>query len=83
MTPKITKNPKVSKFQRFYAFLLTFRQISWIPMFLRVNKEKIGSPVVFYEEINAMFKKKMSETDTEDDKNPKIFQFSKFLCIFC
>ena len=29
-----------------------------------------------------MFGIKMSQIDTENDNNPKIFQYSKFLCIF-
>ena len=68
-------------FKDLMHFLLTFRQISWILIILRVNKEKIGCPVVF-EEINAMFRKKMSETDTEIDKNPKIFQFQSVYAFF-
>ena len=68
-------------FKDLMHFLLTFRQISWIPITLRVNKEKIGCPVVF-EETNARFRKKTSETDTEIDKNPKIFQFQSFYAFF-
>ena len=39
-------------------------------------------PVSFYEEIIAVFQMKLSQIDTENDKNPKIFHFSKFLRIF-
>ena len=49
-TPKMT-NLDFPNFQKFYAFLLVlkFRQTSCIGMFLRVNKEKVRCPVVFYE----------------------------------
>ena len=43
---------------------------------------KLVRPVVFNEEIIAMFWLKMSQIDTEIDKNPKSFQFSKILSIF-
>ena len=39
-------------------------------------------PVGFSGEFNAVFYVKMSQIDTEIDKKPKIFQFSKPLCIF-
>ena len=51
-------------------------------MFQVVNKENVNRPVVFYGEIIAMFWLKMSQTDTENDKNVKILQFSKILCVF-
>ena len=38
--------------------------------------------VGFSEEIFAVFHMKKSQTDIENDKNPKSFLFSKFLCIF-
>ena len=37
------------------------------------------SSSLFYEELIAMFWMKMSQIDTENDKNPKIFQISKIL----
>ena len=45
------------------------------------QEKKIGCPVVFYEEIIAMFRMKMSQIDTENDKNANIFQFSKIVCL--
>ena len=48
----------------------------------RVNKERMCCPVGFYEEFIAVLLVKVSQIDTENDKSPKIFQFSKCLCIF-
>ena len=42
----------------------------------------IRCPVGFSEELVAIFKMKMSQIDTENDKNHKVFQFSKILLIF-
>ena len=39
-------------------------------------------PVGFLEVIIAVFLLKKSQTDTKNDKNSKIFNFSKFLRIF-
>ena len=39
-------------------------------------------PEVFIEERIPMFQLKMSQIDTENDKKPKSFQFSKISCIF-
>ena len=39
-------------------------------------------PVGSSEEIIAVFPLKKSQIDTQNDKNPKIFPFSKILCIF-
>ena len=82
-TETIKRNPKIFNFLCFYAFLSRFRQTSWIGMFERVNKETVGCPVVLIEEIIALIGMKMSQIDTEKDKNPrKFFQFSKILSIF-
>ena len=75
----MTKNPKFSGFRSFYAFLLTFRQTSWIGMFQRVDEERVGCPVVFYVEMIAMIRMKKSQIDTENDKNPENFLFSNIL----
>ena len=45
------------------------------------NMAQARCPVGFSEEIIAVFQ--MIKIDTETDKKPKIFQFSKPLCIFC
>ena len=66
------KNPKVfSFFKDFFAF------------FVKVLTEFMNwNPVVFYEELIAMFWMKMSQIDTENDKNPENFQFPKISCHF-
>ena len=61
-------------------FLSKFRHTSWIGMFKTVIKVRSWCPVVFYEEIIAVFELKKSQIGTEIDKKPKNFQFSKFLC---
>ena len=45
--------------------------------------KKMCCPVGFLEELITVFQVTMSQIDTENDKNPKIFQFPKFLPIFC
>ena len=70
-----TENDKTQNFlffKDFTHFLLKFRQTSWIVMFERVIKEKVGCPVAVYEEIIAMVWAKMSQIDTKNDKNLKI-----------
>ena len=49
----------------------------------RVNKERICCLVGFYEEIIAVFLRKISQIDTQNEEKPKIFKFSLFLCCFC
>ena len=48
----------------------------------KVNNERMCCLVGFCKEINAVFQVKMFKIKTENDKNPKIFQIPKFLCIF-
>ena len=59
MTLKDSENDKKSKqaaiFNTFMQFLSVFLHALWIGMLKRVNRQKICSPVVFYEEINAVF----------------------------
>ena len=45
MTPKMTKNPKLTYFQSFDAFFLTFEQTSSIATSKRVKKERTSCPV--------------------------------------
>ena len=45
--------------------------------------KNVGCPVDFFEEITAMFRMKISQIDTKNNKIHKVFQFSKNLCIFC
>ena len=54
----------------------------WIRKLKTLNMVLIRLPVGFSEEIIAVFQMKKSQIDTENDKNPKIFHFSKFLRIF-
>ena len=78
------KNPKTFHFSKvFYAFFAKF----WTD-FINCNVEtgqqgkNFFHAVVFYEEIIAMFRMKMYQSDTENDKKPKNFHFSKFIRIF-
>ena len=52
-------------------------------MLKMINMAFIRGPVGFSEEIYAVFESKMSQIDTENDKNPKNFHFSMYFCIFC
>ena len=45
-------------------------------------KVAVCYPVVFKDEIVSVFRLKMSQLDTEIDKNLKILQFSKFYAVF-
>ena len=49
----------------------------------RVDKKRMRCSLGLAEEFTAVFQVKMSQINTEEDKKPKIFQNSKFLCIFC
>ena len=55
--------------------------MSWIRMLERLKMALICCPVGFSEKITAVFHMKKSQKDTGNDKSPKIFQFSKILCI--
>ena len=61
-------------------FLSYFRKTSWIRMLKMLNMALIRCPEGFSEETVAVFEMKMSQVDTENDKIPKTFQFSKVLC---
>ena len=63
-------------------FLLKFRRLRGLECFKGSTMKKLVRPVVFNEEILAMFCLKMSQIDTENDKSPKSFQFLKISCIF-
>ena len=139
LTPKMTKIPKFSNFQRFYAFfpkfsthfvdcpiwkastkegmccpvgffekfiavffvnttqidtenfqifkvfmqsLLKFRQTSLIRIFWKVNKETFDCPVVFIEEIIAMFRMKCLKLTTKMTKIPEFINFQSFYEFF-
>ena len=47
-----------------------------------LNMALIRCPVGFSEEVIAVFNWKKSRIDTENDKNPKIFQFSQSVYAF-
>ena len=51
-------------------------------MLKTLNMVLVRCPVGFSEEMMAVFQKKKFQIDTGNDKKLKIFQFSKFLCIF-
>ena len=76
------KKHKIFQFSKFLCFFVKVWKdfVDW--NVLKINKVRFGRPVVFYEEINAMFSMKRSQIDIENDKT-KSFQFSKFLCLFC
>ena len=63
-------------------FLLKFHRLRGLECFEGSTMKKLVRPVVFNEDIIAIFRLKMSQIDTENDKNPKNFQFSKISCIF-
>ena len=81
---EIDKKHKIFQFskQSFMHFLLKFHRLHGVECFKGSTMKKLVRPVVFNEEITAMFCLKMSQIDTENDKNPKSFQFSKISCIF-
>ena len=82
LPPNLTKNPKFSSFQSFYAIFVKFSIdfVDWNDGMLKtVIKVRICCPVVSYEEITVVFKLKKSQIGTEIDKKPKILQFLKFL----
>ena len=64
-------------------FLPNLLQTSWIGKLKRVNKEQVGCPVGFSEELIAVFKLKKTQIGIEFDIKPKVFQFSKILCNCC
>ena len=64
-------------------FLSNLRIYSWIQMLKTLNMVLVCCAVGVSEEIIYVFQMKKSQIDTENDKNSKIFQFSKLLCIFC
>ena len=51
-------------------------------MLKQLNMALVCCPVGFSEAIIAVFHVKKSQIDTEIDKKPKVFQFSKILSIF-
>ena len=84
LTPKMTKIPRLSIFQSFYAFSVNLLRLHGLECFEGSTRRRFGCPVVVFEEFCAFFKmENISENDnTENDKNPKIFHFSKILSIF-
>ena len=83
-----TKNDKNLEIFEFPEILCSFFSkisidfIDWNNM-KRLNNEKMCCPVDFLEELITVVQVTTSQIDTEIDKNPKIFQFSKFLRNFC
>ena len=54
LTPKMTKNPKISNFQRFYAFFDKISTVFVDSKVLRGQKETFRCPVGSFEEIIAV-----------------------------
>ena len=77
---KILRN--FSIFKDFMCFSPNFRETLWIGTLKRVNKERMCCLLAFLEEITAVFQVTLLQIDIENDKEPRIFQFSKVLCIF-
>ena len=71
LTPKMTKNLKFPNFQRFYPFFVEVSTAFLDWTVLKNQKETTRCPVVFNEEIVAMFWLKMSQIDTEINKISK------------
>ena len=51
----MTKNPESSNFQSFYAFLKKFHRLRGLESFKGSTMKKLEGPVVFIEEVFAMF----------------------------
>ena len=64
----MTKTPKFSIFQSFYAFFVKFlmNMVLW-----KVLKSQQGKSWLF----SSLFEMKLSQTDTENDKNSEFFSF--------
>ena len=76
---KKTKNTKFLYIKSFYAVFVKFMTdfVDWSVE--KVNMER----VVSYEEIIAVFKRKLSQIDTQKEEKPKIFNvFMQFLSNF-
>ena len=77
------RNPKIFQFSK---ILCNFSQFStdfvdWNVK--KFNKERMSCrPGGFFEEFIAVFQVTMSQIDTENDKNLKVFKFSKIVCMF-
>ena len=67
----MTKNLKFPNFQRFYPFFVEVSTAFLDWTVLKDQKETNRCPVVFNEEIVAMFWLKMSQIDTEINKISK------------
>ena len=68
-------------FNVFMQFLSRFRQTPYIGMLKTFTKVAVCCPVV-KDEIVLVFSLKKLQLDTETDKNPRIFQFSKIYAVF-
>ena len=74
----MTKFPKFFNFKVFLLFCYVFDRLCELEC-LKGQQIKVGCPVVFHGEITAMLWIKMSQIDTENDKN---LNFQRFFCIF-
>ena len=78
------KNPQNFHFSKFLRIFCQFFDglLELEKKVFRVNKEKVGCPVLFSEKFIAFSKMKMSQIDPEIDKNSKLLLFSKILGTF-
>ena len=76
----MTKKSKFSHSKIFMHFFLIFDNLCGLE---RLKSQKNGCPVGASEEFSAVFQVKVSQINTGNGKEPKIFQFPKVLCIFC
>ena len=70
----MTKISKISNFIDFTHFFKIFAGL-WIETLKRISQGFSG-------EFNAVFQVKLARSDTENDKNLEIIQYSNILCIF-
>ena len=73
------ENFKLFYFSKILCIFPYFRQTLSIGTSKRVNKEKMCCPVGSSQEFFVVFEVKMSQIDTEIDKNPKTSNFQGFM----
>ena len=77
------KNLKISNFYGFYAFFSKFLMnvMDWNAKTGQQGRNVLSSRLL--RRVNCSFLVKKLQIDTEIDKKPKTFQFSKVFCNFC
>ena len=79
----MTKIQKFPNFQRFNAFFVLFSINIVDKNVENVQHARNSLSSRLCEEIIAFSKCKIYQTETENDKKPETFKFSKFFCSFC